>query len=313
MPASEVIVVVDGDVDGTVPAIRDAFPDVRVLVGDGSGAAAARNRGVASSRGDWVTFLDDDDLWHRDKLARTADYIADHPSCAALRTWTWLFAESASGPRSMFGLRRDFVASGLDECHAQGETTASANGFEYLAIEGHSLERLLERNAGIIGTSAVRSDVLGDVRPVPNELRFGEDWYFHVSVAAVTEWHTIPERLAFYRMHSTQATVTTYTAAEILRLIHRLWTDFGAPAGLELADFGPAYSSLTREMAWITLRQRDVRALLAMASEAAAVLPRARDRWSAIVPAPVVHRWARTRGRLRRRDHHGRSTRVGRD
>ncbi|HIJ63791.1 MAG TPA: glycosyltransferase family 2 protein [Rhodospirillaceae bacterium] len=68
----EVLVVVDGPDQQTVAELeRLADPRLRVLVlPRQSGPAAARNAGVQAARGEWIAFLDDDDLWLPEKLAR---------------------------------------------------------------------------------------------------------------------------------------------------------------------------------------------------------------------------------------------------
>src|SRR5689334_21834057 len=58
----EVIVVDDASIDGT-PRICDSFPEITyVRVDRNQGVAGARNVGLVASRGEFVTFLDDDDV-----------------------------------------------------------------------------------------------------------------------------------------------------------------------------------------------------------------------------------------------------------
>jgi glycosyltransferase involved in cell wall biosynthesis len=71
----ELLVADDGSTDGcadALEALRD--PRIRVLRLPHAGrAAAARNAGVRSARGEWVAFLDSDDLWEPQKLAVQLD------------------------------------------------------------------------------------------------------------------------------------------------------------------------------------------------------------------------------------------------
>jgi glycosyltransferase involved in cell wall biosynthesis len=71
----EVIVVDDGSTDETPARLRELDDSrVRVISLEVSrGVAAARNTGVAAARGDWIAFLDDDDLWSPVKLRTQLD------------------------------------------------------------------------------------------------------------------------------------------------------------------------------------------------------------------------------------------------
>jgi glycosyltransferase involved in cell wall biosynthesis len=73
----EVIVVDDGSTDGTRQRIDGADDRVRLLHQDRGGAARARNLGVGQARGEWIAFLDADDLWTPDKLERQLDLAAE--------------------------------------------------------------------------------------------------------------------------------------------------------------------------------------------------------------------------------------------
>jgi glycosyltransferase involved in cell wall biosynthesis len=85
----EVIVVDDGSSDGTVEEIEAAaeqFPAgvMRIVHGSHCGPGAARNQGMAAANGDWIAFLDGDDLWDPTKIEKLRDFIAVHPGVTVI-------------------------------------------------------------------------------------------------------------------------------------------------------------------------------------------------------------------------------------
>lgn len=77
----EVIVVDDASTDGTGGVLAGlADPRLRCLEHPvNRGAAAARNTGVAAARGEYIAFLDSDDVWFPDKLARQVAAMRGQP------------------------------------------------------------------------------------------------------------------------------------------------------------------------------------------------------------------------------------------
>ncbi len=76
----EVIVVDDGSSDDSAAIARGFSPEVICLAQPNQGISAARNRGIAHAHGDLLAFLDADDVWPRESLARRVEALARNPS-----------------------------------------------------------------------------------------------------------------------------------------------------------------------------------------------------------------------------------------
>jgi len=74
----EVIVVNDGSTDDSIEICKQ-FPDVRIIHQENQGQSAARNAGVRHARGEYIAFLDQDDRWYPEKLARQVPILEEGP------------------------------------------------------------------------------------------------------------------------------------------------------------------------------------------------------------------------------------------
>ena len=83
-PVIECIVVDDGSLDGTSSIVRGYGARVRLISQENQGVAAARNRGAAEAAGELLAFLDADDRWRQDRLARQVDAIVAESAEAGL-------------------------------------------------------------------------------------------------------------------------------------------------------------------------------------------------------------------------------------
>lgn len=77
----EVIAVDDGSADSSAAIAQSFGSEVTYLHKAQQGHPAARNDGVRASRGDFLTFLDHDDLWMPNKLELQMNHINCDPSC----------------------------------------------------------------------------------------------------------------------------------------------------------------------------------------------------------------------------------------
>jgi len=78
-PADELIVVDDGSSDATAAAVAGYGDRVRLIQQAHAGVSAARNKGIAEARFEWLAFLDSDDQWKPNKLQRQFDRLQAEP------------------------------------------------------------------------------------------------------------------------------------------------------------------------------------------------------------------------------------------
>lgn len=74
----EIIVVDDGSVDNSANIAR-SYKEVHYIYQSHQGVSVARNVGIAVSYGEFIAFLDQDDLWIPNKLSIQITYLLDHP------------------------------------------------------------------------------------------------------------------------------------------------------------------------------------------------------------------------------------------
>jgi len=85
----EILVVDDGSTDRT-PQVLEKYGDrIRYFCQAHRWQAAALNRGIRESRGTYIAFLDDDDIWLPDKLAVQMRFLQDHPSTGVVCSRAW--------------------------------------------------------------------------------------------------------------------------------------------------------------------------------------------------------------------------------
>ncbi len=99
-PQIELIVVDDGSTDGTERAVEPYRDRIIYVRQQNQGLAAARNAGMARSTGEFVAWLDSDDLWNAEKVALQVAFMQQHPVCALIASDFSAFDESGYFDRS---------------------------------------------------------------------------------------------------------------------------------------------------------------------------------------------------------------------
>lgn len=94
----ELIVVDDGSIDTSRDIILQYAKQVpqkfRYVFQENQGAAAARNKGIKLAQGEWIAFLDGDDVWKPYKLERQLKFAEDHPTTNILSSLAEVYGKN---------------------------------------------------------------------------------------------------------------------------------------------------------------------------------------------------------------------------
>jgi glycosyltransferase involved in cell wall biosynthesis len=89
----EIVVIDDGSTDGSLALARTFEPRVQVLAGPNQGVSAARNRGIAATKSEWLLFLDADDVLMPGTIARRLETARARPADVIICDWEETFED----------------------------------------------------------------------------------------------------------------------------------------------------------------------------------------------------------------------------
>ena len=175
-PPHELIVVDDGSTDDTAQRVERYLSDrttnpvpVRYVYQSNQGKSVALNCGIAMATGDWIAFLDSDDLWTPEKLARQTQAISRFGSqCGACFT-------DGSYMNNPDLTMTDFERGGM---RFDTETGLLANAAQFLLRPPHVVR---------IPSLVVRTIILEKIGDFDSKLRIYEDTDFVLRLSRTTE------------------------------------------------------------------------------------------------------------------------------
>jgi GT2 family glycosyltransferase len=203
-PGLELIVVDDGSKDGSVDLVCRLFPQVRIERQANAGVAAARNRGIGLARGDYIAFVDADDIWLPGKLAATLALIQATPGCRMGYTAWQVWPSTEPRP------------SGAD---LTALAAAAGNTAQWCGASGWIYPELLLDCVVWTSTVLVQRSLFDEVGMFDISLRVGEDYDLWLRLSRVTPIVRVARPFAMYRIHPASITKTMPTANYRARVI----------------------------------------------------------------------------------------------
>ncbi|MBD2092757.1 glycosyltransferase [Microcoleus sp. FACHB-1515] len=217
----EIIVVDDGSQDNTIAVLAAiADPRLKVIAGAHAGANVARNRGLHASSGEYVSFLDADDLWTPNKLEAQLQALRSHPKAGVAYSWT-------------------------DRIDEQGNYLRRGG---YLSVNGNALAELLITNFVENGSNPlILREAAIEVGGFDECLTACQDWDMWLRLAARYEFVAVSEVQIFYRLSTNSISANVFALEACCRkVIDRAFAQ--APQSLQYLkpySLGNIYKYLT--------------------------------------------------------------------
>lgn len=188
----EVLIIDDGSSDHTVQWVSGLVdPRVKLIEQQNQGASAARNTGIAHAKGEYVSFLDADDLWSETMLEKQVRCLEDNPAVGLVHTWMAL----------------------IDE---QGRPTGRVMTSN---AEGDVWQQLVEQNTVFCSSVMVRSCCFETVGVFDRNLLNIDDWDMWIRIAAHYHFAVLKEPLMRYRQHQNNMSKNWQVVEQALRSI----------------------------------------------------------------------------------------------
>ena len=221
-PVFEIIVVDDGSNDNTEEIIKQFGDKVKYIKQRNGGVCAARNNGVENAGGDFIAFLDADDVWFPEKIEKQMAKFAEDTKIGLVHCRMREF-DTESGETMRL--------------HLEGEEGWVADGL-----------LLLDKTIiiGCGGSIIVRRKAFETVGGFDTNLKVGEDWDFCYRIARKFKVGFVREILVDYRYHGKNSHLNVREMDRSMNIFYEkaFDTDYKSILRLRRKSYGNFYKIL---------------------------------------------------------------------
>lgn len=217
----EIIVVNDGSTDNSPEVLQQYDGKIHLITQKNQGPAVARNNGIKAARGDFIAFLDGDDIWLPGKIRTQVEYLQNNPQTGLCYT-NWLV---------------------WDQCQPLAEVLACqpkpADTTALVADRsGWLYTKLLEVSAVCTITAMLRADIVRAVGFFNENYPIGEDHDYWIRVSRLCQIDKLCGIYAVYRQNPHSTTKKVHRQNYSLLVLQSSLAKFGpaCPSGKQLSE-----------------------------------------------------------------------------
>lgn len=177
-PNLQIIVVDDGSTDGTKDVLEKFKGKIELISQANAGLPAARNAGIRRATGEFIAFLDSDDVFLPEKIEKQLRVFEENPEVGMVHTGASVVRPNETGWEVWYDYWPPTYATREEQ-----------------------IDELLKWNYMVVSTVMVRRELFSQVGLFNESLRYAEDYEMWLRLLTCCSIGVVPDIFIHYRWH----------------------------------------------------------------------------------------------------------------